>query len=72
MYNCIRSNPVLFYIESCSVQSNRALIGLHKEVMSLSTLRTPSRDDDQQIYVSSTGEICYSSYVGHQAEFSTS
>jgi len=44
-----------------SVQSNRALIGLHKEVMSLSTIRTRSRDNDQQIYVSSTGQRLFSS-----------
>ena len=43
----------------CSVK--QSLIGLHKEVMSLSTLHTPSRDDDQQIVVSSTGEIFFSS-----------
>ena len=43
----------------CSVK--QSLIGLHKEVMSLSTLHTPSRDDDQQIVVSSTGEISFSS-----------
>ena len=33
-----------------------SLIGLHKEVVSLSTIRTRSRDDDQQIAASSTGQ----------------
>jgi len=38
----LKSNP------SCSVK--QSLIGLHKVVISLYTLRTPSSDGDQQIY----------------------
>ena len=53
---CIRSNPKS---QICSVK--QSLIGLHKGVMSLSTLHTPSRDDDQQTLALSTGEIFLSS-----------
>jgi len=41
-------------IEICSVK--QSLIGLHKELMSLSAMRTRTRDCDQQIYVSSSGQ----------------
>jgi len=43
----------------CSVK--QSLIGLHNEVMSLSTLRTPISDDDQQIIVSITGQMFFCS-----------
>ena len=46
----------------CSV--DQSLVGLQKEVMSISTLRTPihsDNHDDQQIDVSSTGQIFFSS-----------
>jgi len=41
-------------VESQTCSAKQSLIGLHEEVMSLST-------DDQQIYVSSTAEIFFSS-----------
>jgi len=45
---CIRSNPK-------SVQSNRASLEI-----TVSTMRTRSRNDDEQIYVSSTGQSFFS------------
>jgi len=42
-------------------QVKQSLVGLHKKVMSLSTLRTHSRDDAQQICVSRAAQIFLSS-----------
>ena len=43
----------------CSVK--QSLIGLHKDVMSLSIMHTPSCDDDKQTLASSTSKIFFSS-----------
>jgi len=51
----LKSNPN-------SVQSNRALTGLHNGVMSLSTLRTRSRDDSQQIHGKGSQSLTNSQY----------
>jgi len=52
---------LVYKVESKYVQSKQSLIGLHKEVVRLSSMRTRSRDDDQQVVVSNTGEIFFSS-----------